>query len=467
MNLIDTLIQDLQHRNRYIRSEASNALRQIGSAAVRSLLPLLHAPDPQVRIMVIATLTAIPDPDAVAAFIALLEQHTQRHGWLEERVTIAEALSRIDLPQAQETAFAFFADRLRHGTWSERQQALSYVINFPYPEAEALVRQALNDQDPDVRKAAANCLLYKENGISPRVSPGEIPLPTFAQPNPDSPPIDHLLERLKDSPDENIIKALGESGDSRAVDALLDALAQSESGATAHHTFSMRLKIVSALARLGDPHALPTLRSLVHTDMQAVDAWGMGVAFSIAEVAQESIEKIEWRMHKLGVAIPEPEAADDASSVDVSSEQLDQSLAFPALLKLAPNHPAIQTTFQRFDEPPHITEDQSSDRRSYNFQAHGISFAFKHDQLATIYIYVRPAWGYAAWTYTLPHKLHQAMNRIEVRRILGHPEAGSNIYEGPDGWDRWIFADHGFHIRYTENGSTLSQITIIDMDTFL
>ena len=58
------------------------------------------------------------------------------------------------------------------------------------------------------------------------------------------------------------------------------------------------------------------------------------------------------------------------------------------------------------------------------------------------------------------------MNRIAVRRRLGHPEAGTNIYEGPDGWDRWIFADHGFHIRYTENGSTLSQITIMDMDNF-
>ena len=79
----------------------------------------------------------------------------------------------------------------------------------------------------------------------------------------------------------------------------------------------MRLKIVNALARLGDPRSLPTLRSLVRTDMHAVDAWGMGAAFSIAEVAQESIEKIEWRMYKLGVAIPASETAEDAWSADL------------------------------------------------------------------------------------------------------------------------------------------------------
>jgi len=275
MDSINALILDLQHPNRYIRREAFDGLRRIGSSVIKPLLPFLHTPDPEVRSSVIAILSMIPDPDGVAALIALLKQRTQQRGWAKERFQIAQGLSSIDLPEAQEVAFAFFADRLQHAVSEERQDALSYLIDFPYPEAEALVRQALNDPDPDVRRTAAYRLKDKERGRRSRFIQHEMPPLSAVQPKPVQPLSDLLLERLGDVLDEDTIEALGKSGESHAVTALMAALNQCDPGAPNDTTFSLRLSIVRALEDLGDPRSLPTLRSLVRTNTRAIDDWGV------------------------------------------------------------------------------------------------------------------------------------------------------------------------------------------------
>lgn len=76
---------------------------------------------------------------------------------------------------------------------------------------------------------------------------------------------------------------------SNKLEDLLEELSTTEPG---WKNFYKRLEIVNALERLGDPRAIPALEEIVVNDTQQFDAWGLDVAISLAEFAQNAIKRI-------------------------------------------------------------------------------------------------------------------------------------------------------------------------------
>ena len=77
-----------------------------------------------------------------------------------------------------------------------------------------------------------------------------------------------------------------------ALEPLLQSLRQTQ---PKFEDFYRRVALIKSIRELGHPKAIPDLEEIAKTDTQQYDAWGLDVAISVAEIAEEAIEHIEKR----------------------------------------------------------------------------------------------------------------------------------------------------------------------------
>jgi len=148
------------------------------------------------------------------------------------------------------------------------RQTCAYVLYaIGTPLAITVLVHLLDDPDVAIRTRAAGWLVYLKD---PAAIMAAVPV---------------LVSHLTD----DTIRHLGRAGDVRAVEPLIAAL---EPLTPSDKTYSRRMSLASALGRLGDPRAIPVLERLVQTDTVRLDAWGMDIAISVADVAQISLDRI-------------------------------------------------------------------------------------------------------------------------------------------------------------------------------
>lgn len=132
--------------------------------------------------------------------------------------------------------------------------------------------------------------------------------------------IENLLTQFQQKGySETLIEQLIKSEDPRVVDLLINELSKTETLAYPSYegewrylspeeqkaygqrrrdwtlNWYKRNKLATALGELRAPHALLALEQLLD-DTEEVDMWGTGVSFSIAQVAQDAIQKIKGAM---------------------------------------------------------------------------------------------------------------------------------------------------------------------------
>lgn len=81
---------------------------------------------------------------------------------------------------------------------------------------------------------------------------------------------------------------------SQLFEQLLDFLKTSEIG---WPQYFRRLEVIKQLGNIANPKAIDVLEEVVRRDTQEFDAWGLDVGFSMAEFAQEAIDKIQAINH--------------------------------------------------------------------------------------------------------------------------------------------------------------------------
>jgi HEAT repeat protein len=199
---VEFLIERLKDKDSDVRRSVAEALGKIGdSRAVDALIEALKDEDSNVRENVAEALGEIGDARAVDALIEALRDEDS-----DVRIRVAEALGEIGDARA----------------------------------VEALI-EALKDEDSYVRKNSIDVLVEiakKDLGV-----------------------VDKLINALKDEDSnvrENVAWALGEIGDSRAVEALIEALKDEDS--------DVRESVAWALGAIGDARAVDSLIKTLKDD---------------------------------------------------------------------------------------------------------------------------------------------------------------------------------------------------------
>lgn len=83
---------------------------------------------------------------------------------------------------------------------------------------------------------------------------------------------------------------------------LLEQLHRTEPG---WKDFFRRREIIKALGELGDPRAIADLEKIVVNDTQKFDAWGLDVGISIADYAETTIKRIRFKAQKQTLVDPD------------------------------------------------------------------------------------------------------------------------------------------------------------------
>jgi HEAT repeat protein len=213
---------------------------------IDALIGALNDSDPEVRQMVVTTLSRMRDPRIVTALLPLLKDSNA-----EVREQAVFALAR----SGDARAITAVAGMIDDASPDVRQQAVHLLGRSRNPDALPALTKALKDSSPDVRQQAAFGL-------------GQLRNPNA---------VDALIEALKDSsPDvrEQAAFALGQLRNGRAVDALMAALKDSNE--------DVRQQSAFALGQLRDPKALPSLTAALRDSVADVREQA---AFAIGQIS--------------------------------------------------------------------------------------------------------------------------------------------------------------------------------------
>jgi HEAT repeat protein/beta-lactamase regulating signal transducer with metallopeptidase domain len=210
---------------------------------VEALIGALNDSDPEVREMVVVTLSRMRDPRIVTALLPLLKDSNA-----EVREHVVFALAR----SGDARAITAVAGMIDDASPDVREQAVHLLGRSRNPDALPALTKALKDSSPDVREQAAFALgqLRSANAVDP------------------------LLEALKDSsPDvrEQAAFALGQTRNGRAVDGLMTALKDSNG--------DVREQAAFALGQIRDPKALSALTEALRdsvADVREQSAFAIG-----------------------------------------------------------------------------------------------------------------------------------------------------------------------------------------------
>ncbi len=219
---IRALVGALKEDDSFLESDIRNALRGKGVAAVPALIEGLHHPEVRVRRYSAATLGDIGDASARPALLEALEEEREP----EVRAGILYALggtgNSADIPKLLEARGEEDPDVRRLATFSLGKIGDSSVI--------PVLKNDLENGNWKVREGAARAL-------------GNIG---------DASVIPALVRALKDveQVESVAVEALGKIGEP-AIPALTDALGDADPG--------IRWRVVEALGKIGNSHAVPGL----------------------------------------------------------------------------------------------------------------------------------------------------------------------------------------------------------------
>ncbi len=241
-----------------VREDAATALGQLGDPrGVQPLIRTLRDSDRAVREAATSSLTALGQPAVLSLGFCLQDSN------LQVQETAACILSTI----ADEQVFEPLMAALLNPNWIVRMSAAKGLARIQNPEAIPTLVLLLQDKVPTVRDEAINALKAIGEASVPSLLEGlqdpnwKIRLrsvealailgpPTAVQP---------LMTLIQQDSDTTIrqdaIRALGQIGDSQAVDLLLTSL----------HNPSLRLPAIEALGNIRSSEAVPALITLVES----------------------------------------------------------------------------------------------------------------------------------------------------------------------------------------------------------
>jgi HEAT repeat protein len=215
------LVSLLRDTDRAVREAAIGALTAIGEPSVPVLGLCLSDPQPEVQEAASSVLASIGDERVLAPLIAALANQD----WIV-RMHAAKALGRIKQASAIEPLIPLLQDKVK-AVREEATVALAAIGDEALPS----LLEALKNSDWLVRLHAVEAL-------------GKMRATSAVEP---------LLSALFNDHDhairEDVVRALGQIGDGRAVDFLV--MVMKEPG--------LRPLVVEALGQIGDSRALPTL----------------------------------------------------------------------------------------------------------------------------------------------------------------------------------------------------------------
>lgn len=248
--------------NANIRWKSTKALGTLVDArAVYSLLTALRDPNIYVRRAAAEGLEKMDDIHAVEQLLGALKDSLPRVRW-----TAAKALGEIGDARAVEALLG----ALKSDDYDIRRAAAQSLERIGDNQALDRLLLVLRDDDFDMRRAAAEALgqLGSERSIGPLVTAlGDKEervrwaAARALEKIGGSHAVDGLLGLLEGSGErEHVIEVLGEIGDARAVEALLDLLLAD--------SIDVRVRAVYALGKLGDVSAVDGLLAALKDHVQ-------------------------------------------------------------------------------------------------------------------------------------------------------------------------------------------------------
>lgn len=229
------LVMALKDADRAVRDAATHALQAIGPPSVPALGQCLMDPDLTVQEAAASVLSSIGDERVVDQLIAALESPD----WIV-RMYAAKGLGRIGDMRAMEPLFSLLQDKVK----AVREESAVALGALGEPAVRALI-EMLADSEWLTRLRAVEALGRAKSALA----------------------LDPLLKLLTDDPDsavrQDAARSLGEIGDGRAFEPLLQAMDDSR----------LRAAAVEALGKVGDGRAVEPLRSLVEEAAQSHHEW--------------------------------------------------------------------------------------------------------------------------------------------------------------------------------------------------
>jgi HEAT repeat protein len=227
---VGPLVQLLGDDDRAVREATMQALTAIGEDAVPALGRCLEGSNLTVQESAAAILATIGDDRVVDALIAALASTD----WIV-RMHAAKGLGRIAEPRAIHPMMPLLQDKVK-AVRVEVSEALARIGQAAVPS----LLEALQSKEWLVKLHAIEAL-------------GKMRSPDTAEP---------LLSVLFNDPDQAVrtdaVRALGDIGDSRAVDFLLTSL----------NDLDVRPVVVESLGKIGDRRAVPALMKIVNGTSQ-------------------------------------------------------------------------------------------------------------------------------------------------------------------------------------------------------
>ena len=220
------LISALKDSDRAVRTAAITSLTAIGEPAIVPLGHCLQDADPNVQESAACILAKIGDHQVLESLISAL----LNSNWIV-RSQAARALGRIGDPKAVDTLILLLQDKVP----AVRDEASAAITTLGEPSIPPLL-EALSHKEWKVRLRATEALAL----LKPQAA------------------VEPLLVLMEHDPDtavrQDAIRALGEIGDARAVEPLLKALDQT----------SLKPLAISALGKIGHAQAVPQLMAMVN-----------------------------------------------------------------------------------------------------------------------------------------------------------------------------------------------------------
>ena len=148
---VGAVIVALEDEVGHVRKEAATALGRLDDpvAVVPLCARLTIEPYPDVRATIVNALCAVPRPQVIARFVALL-----KHDRDEVRESAARGLGKLRAPAASSD----LRDAVNDPSWAVRAAAVEAVGGYPTAEAYDTLRLALSDDHEKVRLAAVRAL---------------------------------------------------------------------------------------------------------------------------------------------------------------------------------------------------------------------------------------------------------------------------------------------------------------------
>jgi len=263
---------ETQQRLYFIAKQDWDRCVELDGTTVEALIAVLKDKDPQVRKEATETLVRIGGLRTMEPLIAALK-HDNSH----IRKEAAETLGKIGDSRAVRPLIAALKDRYPE----VREAAMGSLVKIGGLHAIGPLIDALGDRDSDVREAAAEIL-------------GKVSNPAL------EPLIAALWDENREVREE-AAKALGKLRDSRAVDSLVAVLKYDDSGVrqeTAEElaeitgpiakpapfmswNIRLRIEVIKALGQIGDKRAVPALVE----ELQCRDT---------SRAATYALEKLNW-----------------------------------------------------------------------------------------------------------------------------------------------------------------------------